>query len=263
MRATWLADVLRDAGLTVVEMDGWETRGGELSTIRGVVAHHTATSVMSSDSNVARLLRDGRSDLKGPLAQLGLDRSGRFWLVASGRCSHNGHGEWGNQSIGIEAFNNGTGEMWPELQLDAFRRGTAAILRKLGLSACCVKAHRETDPRRKTDPAGVSMSAFRDEVARLMRLDHPEVLMRDERLIVVPAPTAEGRQLVAKDKDGNPLGKWTATSSVQVCASASGDLTRLIVQPTRYGDDLVLAVAMLDGSAAPEGAQARVLIEHR
>lgn len=89
-----------------------------------------------------------------------------------------------------------------------------------------------------------------------------DVLMREENIIVVP-PAAEGRQLVGHFKDGTPLGKWTATSSAQVCASNAGDITPLMVQPTRLGDALVLAVAKLDGSPAPVGAEARVLIEHR
>lgn len=89
-----------------------------------------------------------------------------------------------------------------------------------------------------------------------------DVLMRDEGIIVVPPPV-DGRQLVGHFKDNRPLGKFTATSSAQVCASASGDITKLMVQPTRLGDALVLAVAMLDGSPAPVGAEARVVIEHR
>lgn len=89
-----------------------------------------------------------------------------------------------------------------------------------------------------------------------------DVLVRDERIIVVPA-LKDGRQLVGKDKEGKALGRWSATSSAQVCASTKGDITRLMVQPTRFGDELVLAVALLDGSPAPEGAEARVLIERR
>lgn len=48
-RITWLPDVLRAAGLTVIEHDGWRTRG--LSTSQrfepekgGVVWHHDASA---------------------------------------------------------------------------------------------------------------------------------------------------------------------------------------------------------------------------
>lgn len=169
MRATWLLDVLRDAGLTVLPVPGWDTRGRNLKAVHGVVAHHTGTGPNWTDQRVTDLLVHGRSDLAGPLAQLGLDRTGRYHLVTDGRANHNGYGTWGNDSIGIEAYNAGDGrDPWPTAQLDAYHRGTAAILGHLGLPATKVLAHRETDPRRKPDPVGVDMYKFRAAVARLL-----------------------------------------------------------------------------------------------
>lgn len=168
MKATWLGNVLRLAGLQVAELDGWQTRGRELVSIDAVILHHTATGTNWSDASVARLLRDGRSDLPGPLAQLGLDRSGKFWLIAAGKCNHNGSGTYANQSIGIEAYNNGKGEPWPAVQLDAWQRGTAAILRHLALSSVRAVGHRESDPSRKPDPVGVDLPAFRRNVESLL-----------------------------------------------------------------------------------------------
>lgn len=173
MRATWLADVLRASGCTVVPLDGWETRGAPLSQLDAVILHHTATSATASDTNVARLLRDGRADLPGPLSQLGLDRKGRFWLVAAGKCNHNGYGMHANQTVGIEAFNNGTGEPWPAVQLDAWVSGTAAIVKHLGLSVNRVLGHRESDPTRKVDPRGVDLDEFRRRVAALLGGSRP------------------------------------------------------------------------------------------
>lgn len=169
MRVTWLADVLHAARLQLAPLDGWQGRGRELTTINGVVWHHTATPASSSDEAVARILRDGRSDLPGPLSQLGLDRRGRFWLIADGKCSHNGYGTWANQSIGIEAFNNGTGEPWSALQVDAWIRGTVAILRHLGFNEGHVLGHKETDPTRKRDPLGIDMPSVRRQIASLLR----------------------------------------------------------------------------------------------
>jgi hypothetical protein len=166
---TWLADVLRSAGLPVVELDGWRTRtrsGG--ITPQGVVWHHTATPKTATDATVARILRDGRSDLPGPLSQLGLRRDGTFVVIAAGRCNHNGFGTWGNDSIGIEAYNDGVGEPWPNCQVDAYVRGTAAICAHLGWGAERVKAHRETDPTRKVDPKGLDMTAARGRIASLL-----------------------------------------------------------------------------------------------
>lgn len=263
MRLPWLADVLRGAGVTVVEVDGWRGRGGELQGVKGVVQHHTATPKSTPDTNVAKLLRDGRADLRGPLSQLGLDRQGRWWVIADGRANHNGYGEWANQSVGVEAFNDGRGEPWPDEQLRSWEQGTAAICRRLGFTAKQVKAHRETDPRRKIDPAGVGMDAHRDAITKLLRLDHEEDLMRDERIIVVPQPDGVGLQHVAVDEQGKDLGLFSKTSSVLVCASRSGVPTDIAVQPFPHIDALVLAITKRDGSPAPVGARARIVVEHR
>ena len=169
MRVLWLPDVLRSAGLDVVEHDGWRNRGRELQSVEGVVAHHTATGKTWSDDRVVRLLIEGRPDLPGPLCQLGLDRSGTFHLIAAGKGNHNGKGLWGNQSIGIEAFNDGRGEAWVHVQLAAYIRGCAAICRHLGWPESKVKAHRETDPGRKPDPVGIDMDDFRLGVAGFLK----------------------------------------------------------------------------------------------
>lgn len=175
MRLAWLADVLRAEGLDVHEMPGWRGRGRELSSIQGVVWHHTATSTAWLDGHVAALLRDGRRDLAGPLSQVGLERDGTWVLIADGRANHNGYGEWGNDSLGIEAYNSGVGEPWPSAQVDSYRRGTAAICRHLRLDPMTrVKGHRETDPRRKIDPTGLDMDVERRHVARLITPTPPE-----------------------------------------------------------------------------------------
>ena len=136
---TWLPIVLRNAGLKVAEVDGWPNRGrGDVGTIKGVMCHHTAGPVNGNMPSLG-VLREGRSDLPGPLAQLGLGRDGTYYVIAAGRANHAGRGEWkgvadGNGSfIGIEAENTGIGdstkpkfEPWPEVQLDAYRRGDAA-----------------------------------------------------------------------------------------------------------------------------------------
>jgi hypothetical protein len=168
MRLTWLADVLRAEGLRVVETEGWQSRGKDLDSVEGVVLHHTATGPDVPDGRVDTLLIVGRSDLAGPLCQLGLRRDGTFVVIAGGKGNHNGYGDWGNQSIGIEAYNDGVGEKWSREQLDAYQRGTAAILRRLGLGADKARGHRETDPRRKVDPAGIDLPAFRATVATLI-----------------------------------------------------------------------------------------------
>lgn len=173
MRVDWLADVLRDAGCAVYEMGGWRDRGRDLDSVEGIVWHHTASTVHTSDTAMERILRDGRRDLPGPLAQLGLRRDGTFVTVAAGRANHNGYGKWGNNSIGVEAYNDGVGEPWPTAQIDSWVAGTAAICRHLGLDAGQVLGHRETDPRRKIDPAGIDMDDMRRRIDTVLGTPPP------------------------------------------------------------------------------------------
>jgi N-acetyl-anhydromuramyl-L-alanine amidase AmpD len=139
------------------------------------MCHHTAgpkAGIMPS----LKVITDGRPGLAGPLSQLGLGRDGTWFVVAAGRASHAGAGSWkgitaGNSSfIGIEAENMGTAaDPWPAVQMDAYRRGVAAILDKLGadVSMCC--GHKEYAlPRgRKPDPS-FDMDDFRKGVAAIL-----------------------------------------------------------------------------------------------
>lgn len=173
MRLLRLADDCRAAGLVVVELPGWETAGGELGNVGAVVSHHTATGPTVSDSAVDRLLRYGRSDLPGPLSQVGLDRQGRVHLIASGVANHAGAGSWrgvsGNsRAVGVEAYNSGTGEPWSQAQLDAWDVLNAVLLRTLTLPADAVCGHKEWAPTRKIDPAGLDMDDMRARAASLL-----------------------------------------------------------------------------------------------
>lgn len=168
---TDLPDVLRRAGLDVVEVQGWRSRGYRgraLTAVRGIIAHHTATSARASgDYPTLRLVRDGRSDLPGPLAQLGLGRSGTWYVIAAGLANHAGRSDqpaYGNsQAIGIEAEHPGAGA-WPAAQYDAYVRGCAALQRHYGTGP--VRGHKETAvPKgRKTDP-NFDMAEFRRRIA--------------------------------------------------------------------------------------------------
>lgn len=174
MRVDWLPDVLGSAGLKVRTVGGWETRGNDSWVRRfnpqGIVWHHTATSPSLATTSLISLIIHGRSDLPGPLAQLVLERDGTFYVVASGKANHAGAGGWRGlnsnyQVLGIEPANDGRGEIWPQVQTDAYERGTKAILDKLGRTEDWVCGHREWAPTRKIDPYGLSMSVERKLVA--------------------------------------------------------------------------------------------------
>ena len=81
---TDLADVLRGAGLAVVERPGRRTRGhGKMSGVRCVVLHHTAGPATGEAPSLG-VVENGRPGLTGPPAQLVLGRSGTWYVVAAG-----------------------------------------------------------------------------------------------------------------------------------------------------------------------------------
>ena len=182
---TWLPEVLEGAGLKVAEQPGWRTRGrSEMGPVKGVICHHTAGAsanhgVMPSLNTIVngRAATPTTKALSGPLAQLALARDGTWIVVAAGRANHAGGGDWrgvtaGNSNmIGVEAENTGlpNDSPWPEVQMDAYRRGVAAILKKIGADAdmCCGHKEYALPKGRKSDP-DFDMDDFRDGVAEIM-----------------------------------------------------------------------------------------------
>jgi hypothetical protein len=177
----WLPSVLRAAGLLVQEVPGWESRGhGDFGTPLGVLCHHNCGSAHGDmPQGDIDVLVHGRPGLDGPLCNLGLGRSGIWRMVAAGLAWHAGVGEYppkiphngGNTHlIGIEAENVGDGhDVWPDVQLDSYRRGCAAILKHIGAGPEMCIGHKEyaTPKGRKDDPT-FDMVEFRAGVARLM-----------------------------------------------------------------------------------------------
>ncbi len=178
---TWLPDVLLKAGLKVAPVDGWQYRGhADMGSVYGVVCHHTAGPRTLNMPSLNTLLQ-GRPDLSGPLAHLGLGRDGTFYVIAAGRCNHAGAGSWkgiaaGNTHfLGIEAENTGLADdPWPPIQMGAYRFGVAAILSHLGRSVEWCAGHKEyaLPQGRKSDPS-FDMPAFRAALARIGPSDEP------------------------------------------------------------------------------------------
>lgn len=181
---TDLADVLRSAGLRVVEVTGWQTRGyrreigntgiyrSDLLGVESIITHHTATPrSVAGDYPTLNTVRDGRSDVAGPLSQLGLGRGGTWYVIAAGYANHTGatHHEWQSNSyaVGIEAEAAGTGDVrdWPQAQIDSYVRGVAALAKHYRVPVERVQGHKEiaAPTGRKTDPS-FDMGAFRSMV---------------------------------------------------------------------------------------------------
>lgn len=175
-RITWLADVLRDAGCKVREVDGWRNRGDADFSPEGVTWHATAGSRNSRAADEVRVLINGSTSAPPPIAQLMLDRDGTFYVVAAGRCNHNkvgwdgpNEGLGNTRLIGIEMANDNRGEIWAPAQVEAARIGTAAIMRRLGADPRRrLAAHFEHQPGAKTDPLGFKMGAERQRVYDIM-----------------------------------------------------------------------------------------------
>jgi peptidoglycan hydrolase-like protein with peptidoglycan-binding domain len=173
---TWLPSLLRNAGLKIAPVDGWESRGrAEMGQVVGVICHHTGGGPTGNMPSL-RVLIEGRSDLPGPLAQLGLGRDGTYYVIAAGRCNHAGAGIWqgfsnGNGNfIGIEAEHTGRpADPWPAVQIDAYQRGVAAILRHVGRGPEFCAGHKEyaKPAGRKPDPS-FDMNVFRSGVEAFM-----------------------------------------------------------------------------------------------
>lgn len=204
MAITWLADVLRDAGLTVVEHSGWKARtvGGIWEPRFGIV-HATAAPRSQDDDVQVRVVRDGREDLRGPIANACVDRSGRWHVLAAGRCNTTlagtagpYEGQGNTHALGVEACNDNRDEPWPAVQYDSYVRGWAAIAKRLGWSPDRLRGHKEHTPGRKTDPT-FSMSRFRTDVQTTLEEDDmpsaDEIAQRTvEKLFARPVPAPKG-----------------------------------------------------------------------
>lgn len=245
MYLTNLARVLRAAGLKVEEVGDWTGRGhGGLISVRGIMWHHTAGAKRGNYPSLG-VVRDGRSGLPGPLSQLGLGRDGTWYVIAAGRAWHAGEGSAsfvpanrGNDYlIGIEAENSGTSsDPWPEVQLESYRRGTAALLNAYNLSANRMIGHKEWAPSRKIDPHSLNMDSERNRVAAYMRNPNPREW--DEL-----ATKAEVQEAV-----GDALREWGKARNLN--SDKETDLRTLIQWGHKHASDIkAMLPALLDDQA--------------
>ena len=221
---TWLAEELRRAGLNVVEHANWRdhARPGDWEP-RFIVVHATAAPRTQSDSAQVAIVRDGRSDLRGPIANATVDRQGRWHVLSAGRCNTTVAGTAGpfaglgnTNALGIEACNdNGLAspaEPWPAVQYEAYYRGVAAICKRMGWPASRAVGHREHTPGHKTDPT-FSMTRFREDVAAAMKGDDM-TKAEFHAWLTEWATTGAGDKLPAPGApEANP--NWTLTTYLQ------------------------------------------------
>jgi hypothetical protein len=164
-----LASLARGAGLTVQEAPNWVGHNhGSMTSVSCIVIHHTAGSA-TGDYPSYNVVRNGRTGLPGPLAQLGVGRSGKVYVFSNGLAYHAGTVKetWMNNanSIGIEVESVGTGPEWPSVQVHATAKMVAALCKRYGVPVSRVLGHKEIcyPVGRKVDPVGIpgDMPAFR------------------------------------------------------------------------------------------------------
>jgi len=166
---TWMADVLRDAGVDVAEYKDWKTRarssGGFAEFPLCVMWHHTASS--TSPDNDAYYMCYSSPDR--PISNLMVDRTGKVWVLAAGATNTNGKGKslqfsngtvpqdkMNEHAVGMEICNAGTGEKYPVVQIDAAFLASNTINLELGNVVDDVSTHQFYAPDRKIDPAKAS-----------------------------------------------------------------------------------------------------------
>lgn len=265
-------DALRAEGLTVVQVGDWRTHNrnqkGPWGPVNGVMIHHTVTKGTGA---TVRIVRDGYAALPGPLCHGMIAKDGRVHLVGYGRANHAGLGDPdvlaaviaersvptdneatvdGNRHFyGFECENLGDGEdPWPEAQLLAIERVSAAICRAHGWSAASVIRHLDWQPG-KVDPRGVDWTAMRTRIDK--RLD-----TKTPTRPPAPAPTrpvVDLSQLVAAARSnprasGTPV-TYSGVRTVEAALVNAGLLAKKF-SDGHFGTTTVTAYAAWQRSAA-------------
>ncbi|MGC4995306.1 MULTISPECIES: N-acetylmuramoyl-L-alanine amidase [unclassified Streptomyces] len=192
MSASGFLSALKAEGLKVVEVGSWRTHNrnhkGPWGPVHGIMIHHTVTS---GSARTVELCREGYDELPGPLCHGVITKDGKVHLVGYGRANHAGLGDdevlraviaekglpTDNESntdgnryfYGFECENLGDGEdPWPEAQMEAIVRVSAAICRHHDWTERSVIGHREWQPG-KVDPRGFTMASLRARVKERLK----------------------------------------------------------------------------------------------
>jgi len=169
---TTIGNHLRTWGLDVDDSNIVSGRPGTFVP-RGVLCHHTASSRTSGNFGSLNIVTKGRSDLPGPLCQFLLGRDGKVKIITLGRANHAGYGgpyagipkDEGNSYLwGIEAENDGIGELWTDAEYQAYVALCAALSTYSKFTVDKVFGHKEWTSR-KIDPANINMDDFRKAVS--------------------------------------------------------------------------------------------------
>ena len=230
--ASTFLQILRDEGITVVEVGDWPNHNrnhmGPWGPVNGVMIHHTVTQ---GTQNTVEIVRDGYTELPGPLCHGMIAKDGKVYLVGYGRANHAGLGDPdvlaaviaetappaddeatidGNRHFyGFECENLGDGEdPWPAAQIEAIVRAAAAICRHHGWTARSVIRHLDWQPG-KIDPRGPGMDwdQVLTRIAARLTTNPPAPLPAPQQ------PTVDLSKLVASAKSNPALAGTPVTYS--------------------------------------------------
>jgi hypothetical protein len=283
MTASQFLTALKAEGVAVVEVGNWQTHNrnskGPWGPVNGVMIHHTVTK---GTANTVRIVRDGYSDLPGPLCHGMIAKDGAVHLVGYGRANHAGLGDPnvlaavvaekappvdreasvdGNRHFyGFECENLGDNkDAWPDAQIEAIVRVIAALCRHHGWSARSAIRHLDWQPG-KVDPRGPGMDweKLLDRVTKRLAGDKPAAPKPTTPApLPKPAtPTVSLSKLVAAAKS-NPAAKGTPVTyagvkTVETALVNAGLLAKTYLDG-HYGTTTVTAYAAWQRSAAGGG----------
>lgn len=174
---TDLADVCRRVGINVIEVgsgpnqtgDAWKQRsrssgGYESGRPNHIMIHHTASNASSDGWPDVNFMLFSSSNSNKPTCNLYLSRVPEIYVCAGGATNTNGSGHdmcgitpddsMNSHAIGIEAGNDGVGEVWPVPMLQAYNRLCWELSQAYGIPVEQIHAHWQWAPTRKIDPAG-------------------------------------------------------------------------------------------------------------
>ncbi len=182
-----LPAALAKFGLVVETVPGWEKRGNASFNPKGSVNHHTAGPANGARPSL-NIVTNGRSDLKGPLCNVLLDRNGVAVVVAAGRANHAGTGGYkgltGNSSVfGTEAESTGVGpNPWTQAQLEAYPKVVAAYHYLMGQKTADTNCNHKTwAPYRKVDCAVLPDQWFKDKANELLKTGGDDLFSDEDR----------------------------------------------------------------------------------
>jgi len=238
---TGIANRLRNAGLTVVECSGWQSRGSSSLNARGSVNHHTAGPASGATPSLNTCI-NGRPDLAGPLCNVFQSREpdgrDKAYVVAAGTANHAGSGGWkglsGNSSVyGLEIEHTGTSPLSEGRQRIAAAIHAAMFSGDVGY----VCQHYEWTTRKIDAATNVSGNGFRQYVTEARTGRPPTPTPEPE------PPYDEEDEVIIFTSSGKP--QYALSGGKAAGIKSSSDSTAIQKLPN-FGGVLTLSAATYD-----------------